>query len=391
MAYQPPSVGPAGLTVPTYPDTISDLVAQYKTIYGQNTYIPEDSADYQMMSAFVAKVADTMSAAVLAYNARSPLSAVGAGLDGIIKVNGLTRKRASSSVATLLLTGVPNTPLNNCAAQDENGFLWSLPAQVTIGAGGTVSVQASCQTTGAIVAAAGQINQRATPTAGWVSVTNPLDAVPGLPIELDSALRARQSISVALPSLTRLEATIAGIARTPGVTRYNVLENPTGSVDAYGNPAHSVSCVVEGGLDADVAQAIYANRGIGPFTNGTTTVTVTGASGNTMPIRFSRPAYVPIYVSLSVHPLLGYTSDTTAAIKAALVAYQNSLQIGELVVQSELVGATLSVRPNPDLPMFSVRALTLGTAATPTLTDDIPMTYGQVASGVLANIVLTLV
>jgi len=92
-----------------------------------------------------------------------------------------------------------------------------------------------------------------------------------------------------------------------------------------------------------------------------------------------------------VHPLAGYTSDTTAAIEKALVSYLNSLQIGELVVLSELYGATLEARPNADLPMFSVRALTLGLAASPTGTADLTMLYTEVPSGVLANIVLTLV
>jgi uncharacterized phage protein gp47/JayE len=389
MAYTPPSVGPAGLFVPAYADTIADLVAKYQTNYGLNTYLAEDAADYQMMSAFTDKVADCMLAAVLAYNNNSPSSAVGAGLDRIIKNNGMVRKTASQSIATVLLTGVPNTPLNNCSVEDQSGFLWDLPALTTIGSGGTVSVQAICRTAGAVTAAAGQINQRATPTAGWVSVTNPADAVVGQPREPDSQVKARQAISVALPSQTRLDGTIAAIAQTSGVTRYNVLENPTGSTDSYGNPAHSVSAVVEGGLDAAVAQAIYANRGIGPYTNGTTVVNVTGKNGNVMPIRFTRPTYEPVFVSLSVHPLTGYTSDTTAAIEAALVTYLNSLQIGELVVLSELYGATLTVRPNPDTPMFSIRALTLGLAATPTGTTDLAMLYYEVASGVLANIVLT--
>ena len=165
------------------------------------------------------------------------------------------------------------------------------------------------------------------------------------------------------------------------MTRYNILENPTGVVDSYGNPAHSLSCVVEGGLDADVAQAIYANRGIGPYTNGSTTVTVTGKNGNVMPIRFSRPTYEPVFVSLSVHPLTNYTSDTTTAIENSLVSYLNSLQIGELVVLSELYGATLEVRPNPEVPMFSIKALTMGLTASPTGTADLAMLYTQVSSG----------
>ena len=120
---------------------------------------------------------------MLAYNNNGPGGAVGAGLSRVVKTNGIVRKKASQSIATVFLAGVPSTPLINCSVEDQSGFLWDLPALTTIGAGGSVSVQAICRTAGAIVASAGTINQRATPTAGWVSVTNPAAAVVGQPIE----------------------------------------------------------------------------------------------------------------------------------------------------------------------------------------------------------------
>ena len=230
------------------------------------------------------------------------------------------------------------------------------------------------------------------PAAGWTGVSNAASAVVGQPVESDAQLRARQAISVALPSHTLLAGTQAAIAALAGVTRYNILENPTNSTDSYGNPAHSVTCIVEGGVNASVAQAIYNNRGIGCFTNGTTSVTVTDSfTGATMAIAFSRPTYVPLYVSLSVHALAGFTTATQTAIQAALVSYLNSLQIGQTVVLSELYGAALSVRPNPDAPMFSIRSLTLGTSASPTGTADVAINFNQVAQGLSGNVVLTLV
>ena len=110
-----------------------------------------------------------------------------------------------------------------------------------------------------------------------------------------------------------------------------------------------------------------------------------------MPIRFTRPAYVPIFVSLSIYGLAGYTTATTAAIKAAITAYLNSLQIGESVILSELYGAALTTRPNPDLPMFSIRALTLGISASPSGTADLTIAFDHVAQGISADVVITLV
>ncbi len=403
MAYTAPSLGSAGLTIPAYADILADLLAQYQTIYPQNAYLGIDTADYQWISAVAAKCADTMACCQLAYNARSPLSAIGAALDGIVKVNGIVRKAASASTAAVTLmwssgwTGGPVT-VTNGVVRDANGFLWNLPSSVTIPSAG-ISVFVTCQTLGAITASASQISFIVTPTAGWGSVNNPAQAIPGQPVELDSQFRARQALSVALPSQTMLAGTIAAIAAVSGVTRYNVIENPTNSVTAgaptWSTPVHSITAVVEGGVDASVAQAIFANRGIGCLTNGTTTVTVTDAfTGATMPIGFSRPTYVPVYVSLSVHDVTltgALTTAVQATIQSAIVSYLNSLQIGELVVLSELYGAALTARSNPDSPIFSIRALTLGTSASPTATADLAMNYNQVAQGVSGNVVLTVV
>lgn len=386
MAYAAPTLTSAGLTIPSYSDIQANLLGQYRNIYGQNVYLGVDSADYQWISAIAAKIGDTMQAMQLAYNARSPLTAIGADLDSLVKLNGIARKAASYSSVTLTITGTAGAVINNGIAKDVNGQLWNLPSPTTIGAGGTVTVSATAAAAGNVNAAIGQVSNIATPTAGWVSVTNPSAATPGLPVEMDSQLRARQSLSVALPSKTMLAGTIAAIAATPNVTRYNVIENPTGSTDAYGTPAHSITCVVENGTDLAVATAIYNNRGIGCLTNGTTSVNV-----GSMPIAFTRPTVVPIYVTMDVHGLTGYTSATLTAIQTAIVNYLNSLQIGELVVPSELYGAGLTARVDPTNPIFSLRNLKLGTSPSPAGTTDISINYNQVAQGATANVVLNVV
>ncbi len=216
----------------------------------------------------------------------------------------------------------------------------------------------------------------------------------GQPVETDSQLRARQAISVSLSAKTLVDSTLAGIAAVPGVTRYGTVgvENPTGSVDSYGNPAHSISMVVEGGTDLAVATAIYNNKTPGCFTNGTTSVVVTDpVTGSIMNIGFFRPTYKPIYVSLSVHPLAGYSSAVTAAIQNAVTNYLNSLQIGESLTISALYGAAVSVMPNLSLPQFSVQTLTAGVAPAPVGTVDIPVLFNEVVSGLLANVIITLV
>lgn len=394
VAYFSPFIDATGLHLPQYSDVLAFYIAAKQQIYGSTIYLGQDSSDYQELSAFAAKVNDVLQAIQLDYNSRTPQTAVGSSLDSVVKLNGLVRGSASQSTCPIVLTGTSGATITNGVVTDPAGNSWALPPSVSIGSGGTATATATCTTPGPISLAVGALSAEsiATPTAGWTSVSNNVAATLGQLVESDSAFRARQALSVALPGMTMLQSTIAAIAATTGVTRYTVLENPTGATDANGTPAHSITAVVEGGADADVAQAIYSKRGIGCFTNGTTSVSVADpVNGTTMSISFDRPTYVPIYVTMAVHGLTGFTSSTTTAIKTAIVNYLQSLQIGEEVTFSAIYGAALSVMPNLSLPQFSIRSVGLGTSASPTGTSDLSINFNQVAQGVTGNVSVTTV
>lgn len=400
MGYVAPSIGPSGLTIPAYTDILNDNLAQFLSIFGANQYVGKDSAIYQLLSIISLKNADCLTALQYAYNQSSPTTAVGAGLDRLVKLNGIARLPFGFSTAVLTVTGTPGTVINNGLAQDVNGNQWLLPP-TTIPGGGSINVTATCTTAGNITAGPATITIIATPIGGWTGVTNAAAAIPGNPIETDSQLRARQAISVALPSATRLAGTTAALRAIAGIGRVTVYENPTGSTDALGNPAHSVTAVVEplSATQLQIATAIFNNRGIGVLTNGqvsgvttgqTVTVNVTDpVTGVVTPISYLTITYVPIFVSISVHLLAGGTSATLAAIQNDIVAYLNSLAVGQSVVYSELYGAALNARSNPDLPTFSIRALTSGLSASPSGTTDIALNFNQVAQGVLADVIVT--
>ena len=373
--YVPPSVSSAGLTIATYQAILADNLQGFLNIYGQNQYVGPDSAIYQLLSILSLKQADTNAGLQLVYNQASPLTAVGAGLDRAVKMNGLARLPFSYSTATLTCAGVAETLLTNAFAQDQNGNLWALPASVTL-VGGSVNVIATCTKPGNIAAEPATINIISTPTNGWTSVTNAAAAVPGASVEADSALRARQAISVALPSVTPVAATVAAVLAVSGVSRVapgyptpggpgTSIENPTGISDSpWGNPAHSITMVVEGGQPLDVATAIYSKKTIGCFTNGTTSVVVTDpVTGYATTISYYQPSYVQPYIGVYVHGLGGFTSTTLTAIQTALVNYLDSLAIGEEITYSALYGAALSVMPNLAQPEFSIKSITLDTTA----------------------------
>lgn len=401
MAYFAPYVDATGLHVPAYNDIYSYILTQYCGIYGVTLSQNLSTSDLQDITNRALMINDCMNALVLVFNGMSPIGAIGTQQDTLYKLNGIDRNEPTYSTAILSITGTALATLINLVAQDQNGNLWNLPSSFTLDGSGNASVTGTCQVLGSIAAIANSINIKQTPTANWLTVTNPSAAIPGAPVESDSNYRARQAISVALPSQSLVVGTLGAIGATDGVTRYSVgiptpggpgtsIENPTGSTDSWGNPEHSISMVVEGATDLQIATVIYTNKTPGALTNGSTSVPVVDATtGVSEIISFYRPSYTQIYVSLTVEPLTGYTSATKAAIQTALVNYLNELQIGETVTISALYAAAMAVMPSILTPQFSITALTAGTAPSPVGIIDIPISFNAVAQTASGKIVIT--
>jgi Baseplate J-like protein len=395
--YAAPSVGPSGLSINSYPTILAYLVAGYQSIYGITTALGNDDADFQLISIVALLAADCNSALQLAYNQQSPATAIGAGLSTVVANNGLQRLISTFSTCQVTLTGTAGAVVTNGVVQNAaTGDLWNLPATVTIGSGGTVTVTATAQASGAINALASQLTVINTPTSGWTSVTNGSNvANVGSPVETDSALRARQAVSTELPSLTPLAGTLAAVLAVEGVTEANILENTTGSTDGFGNPGHSITAVVAGGDDLDVATAIYIKRGLGVLMNGNsagTVVTETVIDPNSniaVTVNFNRPTPLPIYVICNAHLLTGGSEATIVALQAAIVNYLNSLGIGEVISFGELIAAAASANPNPAQPIVSIRSpFYFGITPEPTTSTDYTPTFYQQAQGITVNVVV---
>jgi uncharacterized phage protein gp47/JayE len=393
MSYFAPYVDDDGLHLPTYNDILEKRIDDAKAIFGEDIYLANDSPDYQMLANESLLLYETMQAIQYAYNQMSPVTAVGVGLSSLVQLNGLTRQAASYSTCDVTLTGTSAATITNGKVQDEAGNLWALPTPITLQAAGSpvgstyeLTVTATCETAGAVIALAGDINVIVTPTAGWTSVTNASAATVGQDAETDAELRTRQAVSVALPSQTMLAGTLAAIAALDNVTRYAIYENPTNStsvsdpdVPFEGAPEHSITCVVEGGAIQDIAKAIYYNRGLGCYTNGDIETTIDDTEyGTSTIIRFYRPVEVPVYIKIELHQLTGYLMDTDDDIKEAIAEYINNLGIGDTLAISSVNYAALSIMVDQLRPTFSIYSISLGESPSPIGTSDLTLDYNEV-------------
>lgn len=376
MAYFEPYIDESGFHYPSYQDILNDILDGMRKIYGQDLYLEYDSQDYQMCSIFALKIYDAYQAAALAYNNRSPKTAIGTALDSLVKINGIKRKVATYSTCAVTITGDSGTEIIGGVCADESDIRWKLPYRVVISDAGTVTVQATCQKLGSIMATRGSINKIVTPQKGWISVTNNEMATLGQPIETDESLRLRQSISTANPSQTVIESTRGAIASVLGVTRYEVYENDTSITDKNGIPSHSISAVVEGGTDEDIANAIYLRKGPGCGTHGSTTFTILNSARVPIPIKFYRPTQVEVAVEVTVKKLYGYTLDVEQEIVANIKSYLQSINIGQSVYHSSIWAAAMRAILDIKSPSFSIVSVKLNGQSA----SDVAIAFNQVAT-----------
>ena len=326
-----------GFHLPEYPATLEKFQQSLRDIFGADLYLEPDSQEGQLAAIVALAQQDTFALAAAVYNAFSPQTAQGAGLSRMVIINGIRRHAAGVSTAPVRLVGVAGTSIRGGQLEDDAGRKWDLPAEVVIPAAGEITVTATAQDPGDIHAAAGEIHIIATPCRGWQSAVNTVAATPGRAVETDAALRERQAVSTALPSLTVFAGPLGAVAAVPGVTRWRGYENDTGETDANGLPPHSVCLVVEGGDAQAIADAIAVKKTPGCSTWGDVEVLTRDEMGVPNYIRFFYAAPVRVRLRVTVKPLAGYLTSTAEAIKRNLAAYLNALPIGEDVLVSRLL------------------------------------------------------
>lgn len=385
MAYFKPYIDETGLHLPLYQDVLDSLNDACRRIFGNDIYLEPDSQDYQVNAEVADLWADLANLAQLVYNNRSIQFAKGVSVDGLLKINGLKRLKASKSIVILTCSGTPGTAIKNGLVSDSLGdIMWELEDTV-IPDSGSVDVMATCRNTGEIYADAGTLTQIVTQTRGWESVTNHGNAIPGKSVETDAAAKARQAISTARPSKTVLQGLVGGIAETDGVLRYKVYENDTGGTDEHGIPEHSVCCVVEGGDTEEIGNEIYLRKTPGCGTYGDIEVKVIPPNpelDNPPPIHFYRPSYIEIYVKVTVRKRTGFVDALIDQIKEAVAGFINSLDIGESVSVSLCQTVAQSIAPDLRAPVFTLSPslpLLIGTSEDTLQEEDVEIGFKEAA------------
>lgn len=195
---------------------------------------------------------------------------------------------------------------------------------------------------GPIVVPVGGLNNPVSAITGWTGVNNLVQGATGSDRESDTDYRQRlyqsRASSGGAATIPAIETRL--ITEVSGVTLAKVIENDTmttvGSI-----PPKAIHTIVSGGLEQDIADAIWKYKGAGIATYGSIAITVYDRYERPHIVNFSRPTEVDIYVKVDVvlldaeEPLPAAVVD---AIKQGVVSYGATLGLGDDVITQRIYG-----------------------------------------------------
>jgi uncharacterized phage protein gp47/JayE len=331
-----------GIHKPSFSDCLEYFQGLFRSIYGSDIYIDNDSQDGQLIGVLALALDDANTMTVAAYNSFSPSTAQGVGLSSNVKLNGIKRQIPSRSTVDVIVIGVAGTIIaEGSAISDGNQNLWTLPETVIPSEGETM-VTATALLEGAIFAGPFALSTIVTVTRGWQQVYNPGTATLGAPVETDVQLRRRQTYSASLPALGPRRGLQAALADLSGSRRLRVYENSNPGPDEWGVPGYSIAVVTDSGGARQIVEAIALKKGSGVRTYGThSLLTLPDDHDFSTRIYFSPVVNVPITYRLQIKSGVGFTTDVLRRVTENLATWTQGLGIGTNV---QLADAYMAAR-----------------------------------------------
>lgn len=298
-----------GIKIDSFNDLFDAISAEYKNIYGQDINIEQDTSDGQKLSIFVKAYRDLQELGVSIYNSFDPDTAIGTQLNKLMKLCGTSRIPATKSVVDIQVTTSQNVTLDSdYTLKDKLGQLWVISEATTLTTG-TTTVSFIADEWGAIEALPNTITEFESIVLGVTSVTNPNSATTGRNEETDNELKLRRKKSVSLPSNNTVDGLLAKLLNINSVLDAVIYENDTDVYDAdLDLNAHTIWCIVDGGLNADIIETIAIDKMAGTGLKGSVEDTYTaqilrqdGSYRNKLiAVKYDRPLEVNIYITFDV-------------------------------------------------------------------------------------------
>jgi hypothetical protein len=370
---------PQGPIAPSETDILAGVQIDIDYAFGGGVNPDLRTPQGQLASSEAAIIADKNAAFVLLCNQIDPQYSSGRFQDAIGRFYFMTRNGAEPTAVQCIVGGLPFTVIPaGKLASDTAGNTYVLAGDVTIGAGSTALSNWQNLVAGPIPCPTGSLVKVAQSVPGWDTITNPADGVLGRVVETAQEFEIRRQNSVAANARGSVQAIQSDVFKVLNVLDCYVIDNTRGFVVNKGSTnypmlAHSLYVAVVGGVDQDIAEAIWLSKDTGCDYNGNTTVTVLDTSPSYSPpypayqVIFNRPTSTPVKFAVSLVNSPTLPSNIVALVQAAIVAQFTGTtglapaRIGAAITGSAYYGAVLGVAPG-----ITVLSVLVG-ISTPTL------------------------
>lgn len=175
---------------------------------------------------------------------------------------------------------------------------------------------------------------------GFAAVTNLLEPTYGRNKESDIELRQSYAAKSSLRANTMVESIVAELLNNvDGVTSAQGYENNSDEVSENGMLPHSIEIVVEGGDENVIAETILKKKAGGIGTNGDVQINVEGLYGDKIPIRFSRPENIYVWLKVKVSGNSAQIpSDYKALVTESIIEDAADMHPGTSLITQMLLG-----------------------------------------------------
>ena len=280
--------------------------AAFRDAFGEDLVLDSETPQGQYAGAIAAAATEIEEALSYYINGFGLYSAMGRQVDGLGSFLDIERIAGVRSSATVTFTGTVGTVIDKgTVVKTSAGAVFVLDAAVVIGAGGTVNGTVRSRSFGPVPAAAGALSVVEENISGLTSVTNAAAASLGSLDESDAEYRARYPRVLAQNGRGSTEHIRARILAVEGVVDCRVVDNTDDdpvTLQGLTLPGHSILAIVEGGINSEVAAALFAAKTGGIPTVGDVVVEVPHANDNRVrpPVRFRRVREIALAFALSI-------------------------------------------------------------------------------------------
>lgn len=374
-----------GTIVPDTSDLRDDVIAEWRTAFGQDLVVtPETPQGVIITMEVESRDAMVRNNAEVA-NQINPDIAGGVWLDALWSLTAGSRRGATRSTligVEFRGTALTLIPAGSIATVEGSGEQFYTTGNILLDSTGFATGTMESVNTGPVGAPVGQLVQVASSVLGWEQVTNPNAAELGRLVESDIAGRRRRRQTLALQSVALPEAIISRLYDIDGVRSLSFRENVTDAsivIDGVTLVEHSIYVCVEGGTNLEVATALLETKSLGAAWNGAVVVNVTEpASGQVYQVKFDRPTVRTFLARVTVK---SSTLDVQTIVPSAIAQYvagelegEQGLVVGADVSAFELAGAVNQVEPR-----IFVTKVELSQDGITWSSNDVPIAINQVA------------